>query len=276
MRHLYDSATRDEITLLAAALAHFALLSLVPLLLLMASVAGVWLRGGIEAQQRATQLLRQFVPVPTTSVDHILRQLMAGGTHFGGWGLIILVWISGRTFAALQRALDTILRISPDTRRRAVHHQWLVAVLTMFSLAAFAALSQFGTDLLRQTLRRWHAGFAVGAAVNGLGVCLSVALMYLVYRTLPSAKVRARSALAGAVVSGLLWEAAKDVFGVYYQRYNAVDRIYGTMGGLVLIIVWSYFSALIVLVGAEVAKCFATDVVHGPVVENGPSTAGSA
>src|ERR1035438_5961819 len=136
-RDLYLSSTRDEITLLAAALAHFALLSLVPLLLLIASVTGMWLRGGVEAQHKASMLLRQFVPTPG-AIEHIFRQLMASGAHVGGWGLVILVWLSGRTFAALQRALDTILHISADARRRAVHHQWLVAVLTMFFLAAFA------------------------------------------------------------------------------------------------------------------------------------------
>jgi YihY family inner membrane protein len=92
--------------------------------------------------------------------------------------------------------------------------------------------------------------------------------MFLLYILLPSARIRTHSAAVGALWAGTLWELAKHGFTLWVARYAAVDRFYGAMGGLVLVIFWSYLSALIVLLGAEVVECHAKWFADTPVTED--------
>ncbi|MBI5834276.1 MAG: YihY/virulence factor BrkB family protein [Armatimonadetes bacterium] len=261
VREIGISAWRDEITILAAAIAHFGLLSLVPATLLTASLLGVLLRGA-EAQAWAARMLSTAIPRPEV-IASITQRMVADRGQIGGFGLVILLWLSSRTFVVLQRALDSILHIQPHERRRSVLLQGLISVAVMVALGAFAYLSLIASSLVSSLLTS-RAGWLPGGerylsrwvtlASASTTTLLSILLMYLVYRWLPSASVPRRSALAGAVASGLLWEAGKVGFGVYLTRYAAIDRFYGAMGGLALVVGWSYLTALIVLLGAEVTE----------------------
>jgi len=272
VRQVAVSAWRDEITILAAAVAHFHLLSLVPATLLTASLLGILLRGA-EAQARAVQLLSAALPNPQ-EIAEVAQRLAAERGPVGGFGLAILLWLSTRAFVVLQRALDAILHIQPHERRRPVWLQGLASVVVMVALGSFAYFSLIASSLVSSLL---HSGAAwlpggerylprwVALASTTSTTLLSILLMYLVYRWLPSAKVPRSSALAGAVAAGVLWEAGKIGFTIYVTRFASVDRFYGAMGGLVLVVGWSYLSALIVLLGAEVVKAHAAVyVTTGP------------
>ena len=267
------SCQRDEITVLAAALAHFALLSLVPLLMLAATVLGIIFRHNLDATREAQRIITEFIPNPA-AINRIFGRLVATRGTIGGYGLAILVWLCGRSFAVLQRALDTVFGIVGTARRRAFHWRWLQTLWTMGGLGALAYVSMWVSVREHWPLLGEVSDAMPSAVRGGLGSVLtflggaafSVALMWLIYHLLPSARVRPGSALFGAVFAGLIWELGKLSFSIYVQRYADIDRFYGTMGGLVLVIVWSYLSALIVLVGAEMAKCHALWFADGAIL----------
>ena len=147
VREIGVSAWRDEITLLAAAIAHFGLLSLVPATLLTASMLGVLLRGA-EAQAWAARMLSTAIPRPDV-IASVVQRMVADRGQIGGFGLIILVWLSSRTFVVLQRALDGILHIRPHERRRSVLLQFLISVAMVVELGIFAYGSVIASSLVR-------------------------------------------------------------------------------------------------------------------------------
>jgi membrane protein len=95
-----------------------------------------------------------------------------------------------------------------------------------------------------------------------LGVAINAAMYAVIYRYLPSpaAKVTWRQAIVGGTVVAVLWEMAKQGFAFYLRRFNGAnlyDKVYGSLGGLVILILWIYYSAVILLLGAEIARLYA-------------------
>ena len=88
-----------------------------------------------------------------------------------------------------------------------------------------------------------------------LSVLITFALFTLIYRVMPNGRVTLRDSVPGAVVAGLLWEAAKYVFAssLHYFHY---DQIYGSVGAVVAVLTWSYMSSLILLFGSQLSVVF--------------------
>ena len=78
-------------------------------------------------------------------------------------------------------------------------------------------------------------------------------LFVLLYQFLPARAVPWRSALTGAIVAALLWELTKIGFSYFLLHANSYNRLYGSLGSLVALVVWAYYSMAILLLGAEIA-----------------------
>ncbi len=287
-----DSA-RNDITVLAAALAHFILLSLIPLLLVAASIFGVYLKSD-RAQQQAVQLVRQYLPGSRPVAEEtagprgpddevvvgIFQNLVRDRGTVGGFGLLALLWIAMRIFTCLQRALDRIWGIQHH-EQRPFYWQYPVAFGTIVFVGLFAWFSVVVTSLVGSLRLNWPSllfghGYRlpdlVTVASAVVSTCMSILLMLLIYRWLPSARVRLRSAVYGAVVAGVVWEASKHFFTWFIIERVHLDRVYGAMAGVVILTLWSYASSLILLIGAEVVYCHAKWIAAAPVLEEETST----
>lgn len=279
---------RDDVAVLAAALAHFTMLSLIPVLLLTASVLGTYLKSE-RAQEQAIALVNQYIPLLTeesvavvppeespdgdSAVGLVFQSLVRERGTAGGFGLLALLWICLRIFTVLQRALDHIWNIQPH-EKRPFYWRYPVALLTVLSVGLFAWLSMVATSLVGSLRLNWveHLlGYPLPDLLTVSSVIvsllMSVLLMFLIYRWLPSARVRSRSAVYGAAVAGVLWEIAKHTFAWLVTKKTRIDQVYGAMGSVVILILWSYLSAYILLLGAEVAFCHAKWIAAMPVIE---------
>lgn len=268
---------RDDLPLLAAALAHFALLSFIPLLLLVLSVLGAVLQREAALQQAQlwadTVIRSYFPPVAPEAIEQIFLRLAAERGPIGGFGLIALLWISMRIFVTLQLALDRIWNIQHEERRHPLL-QWLLAVPTVLALGLVALLSSAVTVFVGSLPLFWPSWVPdlnlpspVKIASDSISLVLSITLMFLIYRLLPTQRPRARSAWPGAIVAGLGWEVSKRLFTWFVTHFSQTDQFYGTMGGIVLFSFWTYLSALILLFGAEVVSCHARRIAQRPVLE---------
>jgi membrane protein len=90
---------------------------------------------------------------------------------------------------------------------------------------------------------------------------VGAAVFALIFKLLPEARVAWRDVWIGAVVTALLFAAGKFVFG-FYLRWVSFDTLYGPAGALILVLVWAYYSAQIVLLGAEFTRAYAK--LHAP------------
>lgn len=272
LRDVVVQTWQDDLPLLAAALAHFALLSLIPLLLLVLWVLGTVYKG-TDPQQVIELIAPMFPRLRTDVVGNTFLALVDKRGAAGGLGVLVLLWIALRIFVTLQAALDRIWEVKHQ-HRRPLLLQYLIAVPTVILIGLVAWVSAFLTPfvagilpLLWPTWAEEALPTTVALATDALSVLVSVLLMFCIYRLLPTYRPRTRSALYGAVVAGVAWEASKRLFTWYIAAYAKTDQVYGAMGGIVILMFWTYLSALILLFGAEVVSCHAKRIAERPVLE---------
>jgi len=287
LTHVVSESVKDDLPLLGAALAHFGMLSIIPMLLLTISICGMVFKSG-SARDRAIRIVSQYV-VPSGPLEgqddvmqadpaesFVFKQVVDQRGTVGGFGLLALLWICLRIFMTLQRALDRIWKIDQHLKRP-MYLLYPVALVTIVVIGVIGwlsvALTSFVSTLRFDWMQRFLGeqfrvpdwGQLLSMVVS---ILMSILLMFLIYRFLPSAKVRSRSAVYGAVTSGVLWELSKHLFASLVAQGAAYAKIYGAMTGLVIFVLWTYVSALIILFGAEVVYCHATYITVKPVVED--------
>lgn len=249
----------DDASTLAAALAYYALLSLAPLLVISVGVAG-WFLGADAARGRvASELSRvvggdaaQGIQSIVVNADEPKQGLI--GTVVGV--VTAFVGASG-VFGQLQTSLDKIWEVKPKADRgilgqlkdRFFSFTMVlgVAFLLLVSLVLSSVLSSFG-EVMADTL----PGGAVVWQIVNFAVSFGVVtlLFALIFKVIPDVKVQWRDVWLGAAVTALLFTIGKQLLGLYLGK-AAVGSAYGAAGSLVALVVWVYYAAQILFMGAE-------------------------
>jgi membrane protein len=256
----------DYVPSMGAALAYYTIFSLAPLLLVVISMAGLLFgedaaRGEIQARLQDLMGERSAGAVQSllTSVRDPSKGLTA--TAVG----VVLLFVGATTvFAELQNALDRIWRVPEGLRKSgwfslvrarlmAFGMVLVLGFLLIVSLVTSALLAAVGRQL-DPVLGDWQTVVEAG---NALGGFLLVALMFgLIYKIIPRQRVLASDVWLGALLAALLFTGGKVVIGAYIGRSDIASG-FGAAGSLVVVLLWVYYSAQILLVGAEFTCVYA-------------------
>lgn len=256
----------DYVPSMGAALAYYTIFSLAPLLLVVISMAGLLFgedaaRGEIQAQLQNLMGERSAGAVQSLLVS--VRE-PAEGLTATAVGLVLLFVGATTVFAELQNALDRIWRVPEGLRKtgwfslvraRLMAFGMVLALgfLLIVSLVTSALLSAVGRQL-EPVLGSWQTVVEIG---NALGGFLLVALMFgLIYKIMPRQRVLASDVWLGALLAALLFTVGKVVIGAYIGRSDVASG-FGAAGSLVVVLLWVYFSAQILLIGAEFTCVYA-------------------
>lgn len=267
----------DNAPRLAAAIAFTTMFSLAPLLILVVSVAGIfWGSQSGGAQAALVQDMQGMIGAEgATVIQGALENAErpgSGGTLATILGVVTLIIGATALFAQLQDALNTIWGVKPNPREGAVKTLikarllsfgmiLTVGFLLLVSLVVSVAIAAVANILPSiGPLTEWLVQ-AVNIVVS---VGLSTALFALIYRYLPDARVEWRDVWVGGLITALLFTIGKLLIGLYLGNSSAASA-YGAAGSLVVLLSWVYFSAMILLFGAEVTQVYATKYGHGVV-----------
>jgi membrane protein len=249
--------SEDRGPLIAAAISFFGLLSMIPLVLL-----GIWGLGHFlsshEAFDRVVKYLEEYLPGSSDFVVPYLTALVKGQRTIGWLALGGLAWSASQGFVVLEMALNLAMRV-PE-RRSFLQSRLLglgmillaggsliLSIVITSTLAAIKAYSLPWID--------WPPG-RIPAIWSDIDIILSTALTILsfsvVYQVVPYTSVPWRPALIAGTVAGLAWEAAKRVFTWYLPHgATAVRQVYGSIAGVIGLVLWIYYSSVILVLGAE-------------------------
>lgn len=254
VKEVWQAFNQDNGFLLAAAVSFYTFLSLFPLLLLVVGVLGFVLGSPEHAEALITRTIGSYVVGPETMA--IIGETIHGRDAATGIGLIVLLWSGTSALVVLEQAMN----LAWDTReRRGFAKRRLVALVTLLVGSILLAIS-LGTTTLLHAIGASHSEFAanLGPVWRWLAypvpAVASVALFMIMYKFLPNAPVSWRTALVGGVLSGVLWEIAKHAFAFYVVRWADYSRVYGSLGGVILMMIWIDYSATITILGAEFAS----------------------
>ena len=250
---------------MGAALAYYTLFSLAPLLLIVVSIAGLVFgpdaaRGEIFAQLRglvgddgaaAAQSLLQSVNKPAQGV---LATVI---------GVATLLLGAASVFVELQNALDRIWRAPPrrdsgvwslvTTRLLSFGMVLGIGFLLIVSLLASAAIAALG-KLYSESFGGW--AFVAEALNFAISFAVVTTLFALIYKVLPRVRIGWRDVWTGAAATALLFSIGKSLIGLYLGR-SGLASAFGAAGSLIVLLVWTYYSAQIFLLGAEFTHVYA-------------------
>ena len=256
---LSDAFGAHQCSLMACACAYIALLSVVPLLVLGIAAIGFLMRSPRHALNLVIGAVGGYAPNRAflDSVQDILERIFADRHLIGLLGLAGLLFGAHQIFLAMQPAMNLVW-VAPETRHWA--RQRLIAVVatlyTLLLLGVDLAASAFLVYLQNRPeyVFTSHAtSFFLRLGVGLTPMVVITLLFVLLYQFLPARAVPWRSALVGAVVAALLWQITKIGFSYFLVHANSYSRLYGSLGSLVALVVWAYYSMAILLLGAEIA-----------------------
>jgi membrane protein len=260
--HSFHQFHDNDLFTSAAAMSYFGLLTLFPALLLLLTISN-----SIPA---GAQVLTQLVKIFPGSMDFLrttIRSLEHVSTTVVISCVVVVLWAGSWVFAVIERALNRIWGSTPRTffhgRALTLGMIGIVGLLLLGSVlftSAVVFLQDMVGRLPLRVLERWTVLALLGSAfwqmLFALGsILLSASIFMLVYRFMPNTEVSIRDTIPGAVVSGVLWEIAKYIFA-WSLHYFHYDQIYGSVGAVVAVLTWSYFSSLILLFGAQLTAVF--------------------
>jgi membrane protein len=201
---------------------------------------------------------------PDNAVIHTIRGVTRASGALTVIGLLGLLWSASAMFGAIRRSFNIAWKVEGH---RPVVRQKLRDLSVVASLGLLLVASIAGTAALR-TLRE-ISDTALGPLSTGTGFFWSVlpymlpavfsfAVFVLLYRWVPSVKHEVSDVWPGALLATVLFELLKNSFALYVAKFNNYASAYGALGGILLFLFWTYLSASILLVGAELAAEYAS------------------
>jgi len=261
----------DKIPRLAASLSYYTLLSLSPLLILSVAVAGLVFGEEAARGQIAAQLQQVFGPEAGEAIQTMVASAKEPGSGLLGTiiGVVVLLFGASGVFGELQDSMNTIWEVTPRPGRGIlgiVKDRFFsftmvlgVAFLLLVSLVVSAALSAFGNWLSSFVGVEW-----LWQGVNFVISLAMVALLFaLVFKVIPDVKIRWRDVWMGASVTAALFTIGKFLIGLYVGKAGVASP-YGAAGSLVVMVVWVFYSAHILFIGAEFTQVYAR-AFGGPI-----------
>ena len=254
----------DKVPLWAAALAYYTIFSLAPLLLI--AIAGVVFGEDAARGEIVGQIQGLVGKEGATAIQSMIQNAHrpgSGGTVATVVGVVTLLFGASGVFGQLQDALNTIWGVKPkpgqgiksflQSRFLSFAMVLVIGFLLLVSLvlsAALAAISTFFNHLLPDVA-------IVGQLVNFVVSFAFITLLFAgIYKFLPDVNVAWKDLWIGAATTALLFNIGKFLIGLYLGSSGA-SSTYGAAGSLVVILLWVFYSAQIILFGAEFTQVYA-------------------
>jgi membrane protein len=260
----------DDALSRGAAMAFYAVTAMAPVMLIVISIAGIAF--GEDAARNA--LTGQFQSLMgKQSADLLQSAVEAAGKKSSGIigtvvGLVTLFITASGVFGEMQAALNTIWKVAPTGAtvsrliRARVASLGLVAALgflMIVSLVISTALNAL-SDYINAVL---PFGTLILSTLNEIISFALIAILFgAIYKILPEVNLHWSDVMVGAVVTTVLFGIGKSLIGLYLGS-SAVASTYGAAGGLMLVLLWTYYSSQVFLLGAEFTKVYAKH--HGTV-----------
>lgn len=245
----------DNATILAAAQAYYYLLAIVPLLILLLAILP-YLQ--IEPQ-RVMEFMGTILPgeVASTFEEQIVSVVTTPSGGLLTFGILGTLWSASNAVSAFIKATNEAYDV--EETRSFIKQKGVAILLTLFMLVAVIialVLPIFGgaiidmissfmnlpsqTEILFQVLR-WVISIAV----------MSIVLAFM-YKIAPNKHFPFKEVIVGALIATVLWQLVSLAFSFYVSNFGSFNATYGSLGGLIILILWFFLTGLILVIGAEI------------------------
>jgi membrane protein len=247
----------DHCFLLSSGIAFVLLLCIIPLLLLALALIGTYLFSDQEVLNHISEYLKDMFPSLDPRMRKSILKIVQDRRIVGLLGIGGLLWTSTWVFGSLGSALNIIFRVKKSRgllQGKAVNLFMLVlaGTLLLMSMALSSVITIFQGYLFKFPL---NIGFIFQPILRYLiPFLLTFCMFFLIYKIAPRKRISSLIALKATIVSTILWEVAKHLFGWYILHMGKFSVVYGSLATLAIFLLWIYYTSAIFLFGGEIAS----------------------
>ncbi len=266
LKATFDGFGDHKVTKLSGSLAYYTVFSMAPLLVVIISLCGIFL-GQEAAEGKVYAELTGFLGKDTAlQLQQIIKNASLNGKSNIAFIIGVVTLLIGATtiFGDIQDSINTIWGLKPKPKKswiKLLQNRFL-SFSVIISLGFLLLVSLSVTAVLDTFNHRLQARFADVSVVffyilNQVITLAVVSLIFgVIFKVLPDAVIKWRDVAAGSIVTALLFMVGKFGISLYIGQSN-VGSTYGAAGSLVVLLLWTYYSAIILYVGAEFTKAYA-------------------
>lgn len=247
---IIKSFFKDDCLNLAANISFCGLLSIIPVAMVMVSIAGHFLGGSRDAFRQIVAVASDVLPIGRDHFVANLQSILDQRSSLGIVGVVFLIFIATILVGSIERALDSVFK---SVGKRNFLHSRLLGIALIFWVTLLFALPTMA-QILEGLLVRFGFHFPLSDLMSGRVFFVLIAFLAYVMTIviIPNGKVYIRYATIGGIVFAAGIGIAKFIFRWYMlfamSRYNV---IYGSLTAAVLLVVWVYYLAVVMLLSAE-------------------------
>jgi membrane protein len=253
-KELYRRYIADEVPAYGAEMAYYFILAVFPFLIFLVTIIGYF---PISVDD-ILEPLGDFLPYQSYHVlrGNVEQVINTRSLRLMSFGFISMLWAASNGMGAMMRGINKAL-CEKDTRPFwiAVPLSILFTVLVTLLILFYFVLLIFGRQISRLLFpvelpriywQVWHI------LRYGVAVLMMVLVFVFVYRFSPCKKIRWRNAMPGAIFTTIGWLLVSLAFSFYVNQFWNLSLIYGSLGGIIALLVWLFISAQLIILGGEV------------------------
>ena len=261
--HTLKAFRANQGLLLAGAVAYYALLSIVPLLILTVIALSHVIDEG-ELLRTLGRYLEWLVPGQAASIVAELAHFLAHRDVMGWVLLGTMVFFSSLAFTVLENAMSVIFHHRVAIRRRHFLMSALIPYAYILSLGlglllvtlVAGSLQSIGQERIDLLGRSWSLVGVSGALLYLLGLAGEILVLTSVYLVMPVGRLSWRHALLGGVTAALLWEVSRHALLWYFATLSQIGTVYGSLTTAIAVLLSLELGATLLLFGAQVISEF--------------------
>ena len=249
----------DDATHMAASVSYYAVLSLFPLVLALTAIIG-WVAGSASRQDELVEFVLEYLPGSEQFVRDSVEGIQRFRETVGIVAVLGLIWSASAVFGSITRVVNRAwdVRVDPPFYKNKPRQLAMsVGVGVLFAASVgFTGFLQWATNIEvdGRTVSNILGGQVFAVLLRLPGLIISFAIFMAIYKYLPNTKTYWRYIWPGAFLAAVLFEAGKSIFLWYLGNFAQFDQIYGNVASVIVLMVWAYFCAFVLILGAECAS----------------------
>jgi YihY family inner membrane protein len=248
-----EKGNQDHAKDMAASIAYFSFFSLFPLLVGVVAGASLFL-DRVEIQSRLDRMLSDEFPGSADFLRTNIEALIDLRGAAGVASIVGLFWSASKMFGALSRGINLAFGLPKGQPFYLSKLRYFGMTIAVSLLLFIAVVVSTALDVVTQfDLTQYGLDGTVLESLGGhvASFVFIFATVCLIYKLVPYERRAWRDLLPGALVAALLFELGKALFVLYLENVHSLEAVYGSLTSVIVLLLWLYFSARVLLLGAE-------------------------
>ena len=276
IKEVFSEFSADNIFKYSASLAYYTVFSVAPILLIIISLSGLFF-GKEAAQGRVYHELNGLIgSVAALQIQETIRNIHLTGNSFIATvtSIVLLIIAATTIFGEVQDSLNKMWGLKIKTKKvwwklilsRLISFSLIITigVIMSISLILNAVVTAFGRFIARYIEN--YSLYLIEFINDVLSFLIAAFLFSLLFKILPDAKIKWKDVVIGGLVTAVFFTLGKVGIGFYLGKSN-LTSLYGAAGSIIIFMVWVYYSAVILYLGAEFTKVYA-NLYGGKIIPN--------